>query len=185
MGIQLRSRSILLLASLVIGAGCETTKVHRLRVSHHSSVSLTSAEADQILEDMGTVASSNDGPGDVPARVKFVRDGDVTEFTNGTGNINSEQDFAEILGLPGQVKVVNQINWCGGLAPNIIGCAPMPGDALLVVRFYVDQEGILWLHEYGHNKGLGHRESNTAVMDPTIAPSRRRLNQDESDAIEQ
>lgn len=174
-----------LAAALVIGAGCETTRVHQLQVRRHSSVGLTNAEADQILEDMSTVAKTNDGPGDVPANVKFVRDGDVTVFNTGTGSINSAQDFADVENLPGHVKVVNQINWCNGLAPNIIGCARVPGNSLTVVRFVGNQEGILWLHEYGHNKGLNHRTSSTAVMDPTIAPSRRRLNQGESDAVKQ
>jgi hypothetical protein len=170
-----------LVASLLVTAGCET--IRRVQVSRHESVAISDADADRILADMSSVARGNDGPGDVPAKVRFQREGPVGVFDVGTGDINSEADFDAVLGLPGQVKIVNEINWCGGLAPNIIGCAPVPGDSLVVVRFAADQEGILWLHEHGHNKGLSHRNAQAAVMNPMIGPNHKRLNQAEASAI--
>ena len=37
----------------------------------------------------------------------------VTTFSTGSGSINSSADFSAVNGLPGNVKVVQQINWCG------------------------------------------------------------------------
>ena len=77
------------------------------------------------MADASTALQTNDGPGDVACAVTFTRDGDVTAFTDGDGSIDSSAEFSTVIGLPGWVKVVNQINWCGGLAPNIIGCSPV------------------------------------------------------------
>lgn len=82
------------------------------------------------------------------------------------------------------MKVVNAINWCGGLAPNIIGCAPIGGDSLVVVRFTANQEGILWDHEFGHNKGLQHRNVANVLMNETIGATNRRVTEAECSTFE-
>lgn len=188
-------RSILLSTfAAALLAGCNTTtppttptpptNLRQLAVSRHNSVTLTNARADQILDDMTLIARTIDHAGDIPADVTFQRTGNVVVFSTGTGNIDSQADFVAVTSLPGEVKVVNQINWCGGIAPNIIGCARVPGTSLIVVRFNGNEEGVLWLHEHGHNKGRPHRNGATAVMDPTIAPNHRDLDQAEATAIE-
>ena len=59
----------------------------------------------------------------------------------------------------------------------MIGCAPVPGNSLSVVRFTPSLEGILWAHEYGHNKWLNHRNDDpNAVMNGTIGSTRLRVN---------
>jgi hypothetical protein len=106
-------------------------------------------------------------------------------FTSGNGSINSQTDFDRIMGLPGHVKVVNQINWCGTIKPNVIGCAPTPAtpNSQVVVRYTPSQEGILWLHEYGHTRGLSHRNNDpNAVMNGLIAPTRLWVNSSECTA---
>lgn len=156
----------------------------QLVVSRHATTALDNARADEILDDANDVLQTNDGGGDVACGVEFVRSGDVTEFTDGDGSIDSRAEFSDVIGLPGNVKIVNAINWCGGLAPNIIGCAPVPGNSLAVVRFTANQEGILWAHEYGHNKGLSHRtDTQNLVMFPSIGTNRRAVNQAECDAF--
>src|SRR5262249_31936486 len=111
-----------------------------------------------------------------------IRSGPVTSFNKGTGNIDSEDDFDQVVGLPGYVKVVNDIAWCDGLIPNVVGCSPQPGDSMVVVRFAANQEGILWAHEYGHTKGLDHRNDSNAVMNPTVGPTRLMINASECNA---
>ncbi len=106
-------------------------------------------------------------------------------FTAGNGVINSAADFQQALNQPGFVKVVNQINWCGAILPNVIGCAPVPGNSMVVVRFTAAREGILWAHEYGHTKGLSHRNDPNAVMNPVIGPTRLRVNSAECTAYNQ
>jgi hypothetical protein len=149
---------------------------HRLSVRRFTTSSLSNADADRIMADATTVLQTNDGPGDVECTTSLLRNGDVTVFADGDGSIDSSAEFSALIALPGHIKVVNQINWCGALIPNVIGCAPVPGNSLAVVRFTPALEGILWAHEYGHNKGLGHRNDDpNAVMNGTIGSTRRRV----------
>jgi hypothetical protein len=163
---------------------CAITQ-HNLQIRRFTSSTLTNADADRILTDASTVLQTNDGPDDVACRVGFSRHGDVTVFADGDGSIDSAAEFNALIALAGWIKVVNQINWCGGLIPNVIGCAPVPGSSLAVVRFTANLEGILWAHEFGHNKGLNHRnDDQNAVMNGTIGSTRRRVNSTESTAYQ-
>jgi hypothetical protein len=156
---------------------------HRLQVRRHSSANLTNADADGITAAASTILQTNDGAGDVGCPVALSRDGDVNEFAEGDGSIDSEAEFSALVALPGWVKVVSQINWCGALIPNVIGCAPVPGTSLAVVRFDAGLEGHLWAHEFGHNKGLSHRNDDPdAVMNGVIGDTHRRITAAECDA---
>ena len=154
-----------------------------LGVRRFTTTTLTNADADRILTDATAILWRDNGISDVACSVRLLRNGNVTVFANGNGVINSQADFNAINGLPGRVKVVNQINWCGGLIPNVIGCAPVPGTSQIVVRFTANQEGILWAHEYGHTRGLGHRNDATAIMNGTIGVTRTDVNSNECNAF--
>jgi hypothetical protein len=80
----------------------------------------------RILGDGSTVLQQNDGPDDVACAVAFRRVGDVTEFADGDGTIDTNAEFQTTINLPGEIMVVNAINWCGTLRPNIIGSRPCP-----------------------------------------------------------
>ena len=143
-----------------------------LQVSRYTTAMITNANADTILQSASNVLQTDDdgdGPNDVACLVQFTRRGPVTIFDDGDGSIDSSADFNTVIALQGFVKVVNQINWCGAIGFNIIGCAPVPGRSLVVVRFTANQEGILWAHEYGHTRGLEHNNAATAVMNGTIS----------------
>lgn len=164
--------------------GLPDVVAHRLQVRRFTTTALTDGDADRILADATTAMQTNDGPGDVACGVSMVRDGGVTDFSTGDGSIDSSAEFSTLIGLPGWIKAVNQINWCGALIPNVIGCAPVPGNSLAVVRFQAALEGILWAHEFGHNKGLSHRNDDpNAIMNGTIASTRLRMTQAECDAF--
>lgn len=176
-----RSVQLLVLAAIAITTmGCPPTN---LQVRRFTTAVLNDARADAILGDMGAVLIVDDGPGDVACGAAFVRDGLVTSFATGDGSIDSLAELNAVLGLPGYVKVVNAINWCGGFGVGIIGCAPVPGNSLTVVRFTANLEGILWAHEYGHTRGLSHRNNVNAVMNPFIVDTARRVNDAECNAI--
>jgi hypothetical protein len=160
-----RTLYLLLLLTVVSAAGCRG-----FVVSRHTSTTLSNADADRIIADAVRVLGSTELAGDFRCIVGVQRDGDVTTFTQGA-IINSQADLDTVLGLPGSAKVVSQINWCGALIPNVIGCAYTPGSSLAVVRFTPSQEGILWAHEFGHNKGLPHVTTPNNVMSPVISPS--------------
>ncbi len=171
--VVLRFGLCLIIASLL---GCGT--VHQIQISQHNTSApvLSDARADMIATDMTLLLRVSDSPGDVICDVRFERDGNVNTFAATTGIINSQADFNTVINLPGTVKVVNQINWCGALAPNIIGCAPIPGNSFAAVRFGLFLEGVLWAHEFGHNRGLNHRNDPNAVMNPIILTTARGVN---------
>jgi len=154
-----------------------------LEVSRFNTSTLTNADADRILDDATRVLWRNDGAGDVSCSVRLFRRGNVGTFNNGNGIINSQADYNTITGLAGRVKVVNQINWCSGLIPNVIGCAGT-GTSQIIVRFTANQEGILWAHEYGHTRGLGHVAGATSIMNATISPARTMATQNECDSFD-
>ena len=57
---------------------------------------------------------------------------------------------------------------------------------MAVVRYVDTLEGILWAHEYGHTRGLQHRDADpNAVMNGIIGPTRRRITADECNAYRQ
>lgn len=166
------------------GIVCPDPTVQNLPVSRYTTASLTDAEANSILADATAVLQNDDSPpADVSCCVRLETTDPVGTFTTGDGSIDSSAEFSAVISLSGYVKVVNQINWCGTFAPNIIGCAPVPGSSFAVVRFTASQEGILWAHEYGHTKGLSHRNDTSAIMNPSIGASRLRVTQAECDAF--
>lgn len=64
-----------------------------------------------------------------------------------------------------RVKVVKAINYCGGSGTNIIGCSWSPGDGMALVRLSsLGLEAVLWIHEYGHNVGLGHEPNDSRMI---------------------
>lgn len=141
-------------------------------VQRHASVALSDAEADRILADMSRILESDDSEPDVATPVRFVRNGAVGLLpATVPGTIQTAADLNALLGAGSGIKIVQAIRWCGGPGDSIIGCAPV-GSAtinLAAVRFNANQEGLIWVHEYGHNCGLGHRSDDPrAVMYPSV-----------------
>jgi len=155
-----------------------------LAVSRFNTSVLTDADADRILDAATAALFRNDGAGDVSCSVRLHRTGNVGVFNNGNGIINSQADFNTIIGLPGRVKVVNQINWCGALIPNVIGCAPTPGNSNVLVRTGANQEGVLWAHEYGHTRGLPDLTSANSIMNGTININNQRVTAGECNSFD-
>lgn len=183
------------LLAVIVGCGPADTKkgvdeptqsVVGLSISRYTSASLNDAEADTILQDASTILQTRDSSVDVSCPLRLTRDGAVGTFTSGTGVVDSESSFNAVCAEPGYVHVVNQIDWCGAFIPDVIGCASTPGDCMVVIRFTPAppvQEGILWAHEYGHTKGLDHRDAADAVMRSFIGPTHRLLTAAESTAF--
>jgi hypothetical protein len=156
-----------------------------LGISRFTTSTLNNAAADTILAAATNVLQTNDGVGDRACLVHFTRVGDVTVFATGDGSIDSQAEFNAVSALPGNAKVVNQINWCGRIGFNFIGCGQTPGRSFAVVRVASD-EGILWAHEYGHTQGLPHRsDTSNAVMFASIGANRTRVNASECTAYRQ
>lgn len=157
--------------------------IQALQISRHTSADIDTTAADNLLRAATTTLQTKDGVDDVSCDIVLARQGNISTFSVGDGTVNSEEDFKALVSLPGHVKVVNQINWCDVFKPNIIGCAPTPGESFVVVRHRPNFENILWLHELGHNKGLTHRDHSKAVMHEIIDITHRQVNQTESNAL--
>ena len=177
--------------NLIGWLGDVPVKAHQLQVRNHAAVPpLGADQANAILLEGTSLLETDDGSGDVATCVHLVRTGQVTTFTIGNGLvndgiINTEAEFDAVVAEPGRVNVVNQINWCGPFVSNAIGCAPPGGSSFTVVRHPpTSLEGVLWVHEFGHNKGLEHRNDLDAnpVMYYAIHAGNRWVNAQESDA---
>jgi hypothetical protein len=153
-------------------------RVFELAVTAHPLLSapLAEPEADRILADASRIVSTPDGDGDRPCPMELRRAGGVRPLPLALpAFLRSAQDFARLSeSQPGEqgraVRIVQAISWCGFEADNIIGCASIPGDVLVVRRFAASLEGQLWAHEFGHNRGLDHVNEPRRIMFPAILP---------------
>ena len=149
-----------------------------LSIIRHTSTPLDDATADAILASATNVLQTVDGPGDVTCLAHLSRSGAVTVFTLGDGSIDSAAEESAVRALPGFVKVVNMINFCGEIKA-VSGCAPSPGSSMTLARTTADLEGAMWLHEYGHTRGLGHSDDSDYVMFKTVTSQALRVSASE------
>jgi len=134
----------------------------------------TSLDVDRLAIVATSVTATASQIDDVACCNTFVRKGSGQLFGvagDGLEIIDSEAElFAVLAAQSGRVKVVEEINFCGGPGTNIIGCAVLGGDSMVVVPIPGTGEGILWLHEYGHNLGLEHVSDDQNVMHGYLSP---------------
>src|SRR2546422_449302 len=123
-----------------------------------------SSPADGMLAAGSDGLQNEDGAGNGHCDVRLVRNGPVTTFSTGNGIIGSQAQFDAVMNEGGNVEVVNQINWCSAIKPNIVGCGQTPGQSFAVVRIAQNLEGVQWAHEFGHNQGLQHVTGANRVM---------------------
>ncbi len=143
---------------------------------------MTDARLDDVLEDGSYRAARDDGNDDVGCCVRFTRQGSAGSF-NGPLDINTSEDLTAVLNVgAGRVKVVRSINFCGGPGMNIVGCAFTPGDSIALVRSNtLAVEGLVWVHEYGHNAGLTHTANPRNIMAASNDGRNNRLEPQECD----
>ncbi len=170
--------------------GFTSNQVGNFRVHRHVNTPLGDGRADQIIADgLEVLRIDDDGAGreDVSCPIDLRRDGPVRTFNIGDGNVNTQAEKNAIFRSEGHVYVVTALSVCGNkFNTSIIGCSAQ-GLPLIVELLDApqQQDGILWMHEYGHNRGRGHRPRTgspphtLAVMYPSISPRRRQVNQAE------
>ncbi len=131
---------------------------------------MTDSRADQILREAKLAAGRADFVEDVACCITLTRSGSARSFgTAGDGldTVDDQTEGNQVLGNSiARVKIVRSISWCGSPGTNVIGCAYTPGGSMMVVRVTSSaaSEGVLWLHEYGHNTGLSHNPDSRYVM---------------------
>ncbi len=207
------ARAALLLLSLFAAASCATTSggggsatptptvsggeppeaggeppasmTHSVRIARHATALLDEARADAILSDASLVLQSADSEEDIACAVTFARQGPVEVFAEGDGSVDSGIALAQVFGIPAGVKTVRDVNFCQGtFNTSYRGCGLTNQDNLIVERYLADLEGILWAHEFGHNKGLPHRDTATHnLMFWALGTNRREVNASECSAF--
>jgi hypothetical protein len=134
---------------------------------------MTDSALDSQLRFASVVAATADFPQDMACCVRFGRSGAARTFGSsgdGLDIVNNESEVTAVLGNSvARVKLVRQISYCAEPGTNIIGCAAAPGNTMMLVRIDQD-EGVLWLHEYGHNVGLEHVADDEYVMHGRLTP---------------
>jgi hypothetical protein len=117
-------------------------------------VALTEDQTDRILADMSSVLRTFDGGADIACNVAYCRSGRLRDVSVGDGAIDTANELNEVFQVPGDVKVVREINFCDSeFKPDTIGCAR--GQSFIVQRVGIN-EGGLWAHEFGHTVDLAH-----------------------------
>jgi len=137
------------------------------------------------LAHVSKLIATEDSLADVACCVRFSRSGEGGHFgtlDDGLDIIDEAPELEAVLENPvARVKVVREIRWCGGAGTNIIGCAQRPGRGIAAVE--ISQFGVLWVHEYGHNVGLGHRQGSSNIMGPTMSGGENSVSSFECDAF--
>jgi hypothetical protein len=172
----------------LIAATSVSTVTHNVTVKRYDAVSYTQKRVDDALSNASDALKKVDAAGDISADVVLKRSGALGTTDVGTGTISSQQDFDALFDASSpaknrDVRIVVAINWCGKVR-SFIGCADIAGHRMVVVPKAADMEGPLWAHEFGHTKGLHHRDATFAVMCPTVTKDSRRLIADEARAYE-
>ena len=118
-----------------------------------------------MAEASALLAYGGDATDDIPCCAAMRRTGSGGVFgsaSDGLHVVDTESELNRVLAVTkGRAKVVQAIRWCDGPGINILGCANIRDDSFVVVRMdHPYDEGLLWLHEYGHNLGLTHLNSD-------------------------
>jgi hypothetical protein len=157
-------------------------RIIKTRIWRSSSVNLTNAMADKVLANMSRILYDKDSPNDVSTKVRFVRDGNVQILPVGVPDvIYTQQDFHAVKRVGNGIKIVRSLRWCGRPLPTAIGCAEVGINEINVVAEPASNDDVVWVHEYGHNCGLNHRDDDSkAVMFPMASSSMRVVSESES-----
>ena len=149
---------------------------------------MNDARLDEALASASATAGIENFASDVACCITVGRSGTARTFgTTGDGLdvVESAADVQSVLGNSiARVKVVRAINHCASPGTNIIGCSALFGNTMVVVRLTsASGEGLLWLHEYGHNTGLDHHGDSRYIMYGQYNGNNSALTQDECDAF--
>jgi hypothetical protein len=147
---------------------------HEIPLSFASHVDLanpmTDGRLDTVLARATELAAYGDFDVDVACCLRFVRSGSESRFGVAGDKLDSIDDETEFYSAINadrsrRVKIVRAINWCNGKAPNIVGCAEVSGNGMVLVRNNsIDIEAIIWAHEYGHNAGIRDHNSDSRYV---------------------
>jgi len=149
-----------------LGIRPDLTYETRLTYANHLAVpnKMTNEQLDKVLTNGTQMVGREDYPGDVACCVTIARSGPAWTFTDpGWDYITTQEELWSVLHLEAaRVKVVNAIHFP---ALNVLGVASVALPGMIVVRgSNPHDEANIWMHEYGHNTGLGHTDDPGHIM---------------------
>ena len=140
---------------------------------HNQALPLTDATADNIIMHCNKVLAANN------CGVRFQRAGGVQSFAGliKNGEIADPPELRAIDQLPENVKAVRFISYCdGNYNGDEAGCSG--ADRRMNINVALKRRAnsltaLNWLHEYGHNCGLGHSITPGNIMYDGLGPRNR------------
>ena len=157
--------------------------LHDLDYANHVDTNnpISDTLVDNLLEDISQVVATENASNDTGCCVEFGRTEPGAVFGSpgdGLDVITTGGELNAVMANPvARVKVVDYIGYCGGPGPNIIGCGETPGNSLVLIRVNGQgNEGKLWIHEFGHNTGLGHNPTFGFIMYGSLSTANTKLN---------
>lgn len=131
-------------------------------VTRHVNTPLTTNTVDDALDDVNDRLKydNHDCTDDTPCSARFFRSGTIGTFgTPGDGRdvITTQAELTAVFNvMTHRVKVVDAVDYCaGGYNPSIIGCGLRNAFGYIVEN---GVGGAVYVHEFGHNVDLGHRD---------------------------
>lgn len=134
--------------------------------------SVTNAIVDQTFDEAAAVLKRDQGGTDVNCCVDIRRSGNLGTFQPpasmaGFGVISNQAELDAVFGVNADVKIVNQITWCGG-PPSVVtggfsGCTDGSTQIVSVSLGATFGEPVAIAHELGHQAGLCHVAQNCAT----------------------
>ena len=168
------------IASLDFAAGVARADEFDVTVRRQEAVSTIADDtAAKVLETVSEIFEGASGGDDEACAVTLVLRGSVGTLTAAELPffISSQADFDRVRSLPGTVKIVGDIGWCGGIGAGIAGCANKPGPALVMTwKSSRVRNAVVLAHEYLHTAGNPHRSGTRALMLPTVGLDNDRVN---------
>ncbi len=118
---------------------------------------------------------------DVPCTARFYRSGALGTFGtvgDGLDIITTSAESNSVFAVTShRAKMVTVIDYCSGYNPSIVGCGRVNGFGFIVE---LGEPGNTYIHEYGHNVGLGHRDDcNMNIMNTYTNGTNDSLNSSE------
>lgn len=140
---------------------------------------MTEGVLDGALRTATVLTARTDFEEDVACCHAVRRGGAARAFgtpNDGLAIVDTDSEINSVLSNSiARTKVVRAINFCAEPGMNIIGCSYVRGPSMAVVRLSGGGEGVLWLHEYGHNVGLGHNVDSRYIMYASYNGSNRAI----------
>jgi hypothetical protein len=166
---------------------CQIPSARRFTITRYArlgmpSANLTEADADDILAVMSDVLRTSHSPNDIECNAAFCRRGFIDEYAIDDGIVDTEAEMNDVFALPHDIKVARGIFFCGKFI-SAAGCSN--GESMIVRRLSIGStiDAINWAHEYGHIRGLGHRDDPNAVMVNGTTPISRSVDSRECTAF--